>query len=252
MSKIILFNSPRNVGKSKVIGYLNSEGYKLIPAECKQSLHHLTMTLFGVEPKRYWEIYNTRELKEVPLPEFFVCLTDCYEEYCDLEDILGYSLQGTNLEDKEAYENNWELRYKDVPENHYSTALNLSIREAMIYVSELVVKPRWGADWFGKERVRKMKTQLSCIPDRFLTKDQQVFTDDSAAFVDELHPLIEYLGQENILLLRIHREGFTFDGDSRSYIPDGIIDNTIDVYNNGTEQEYFDQVEEIVKGWLND
>lgn len=242
-SKIILFNSPRNVGKSRVIEYLNSKGYNLISAECKQSLHHLTMTLFGVEPERYWEIYNTRELKEVPLEEFHVQMD--YEEDYEFGEILGYTL----IYAYEAYGNHPRLKGN---KSGSVCEVNLSIREAMIYVSELVVKPRWGSDWFGKERVRKMKTQLSCIPDRFLTKDQQVFTDDSAAFVEELDPLIEYLGQENILLLRIHRDGFTFDGDSRSYIPDGIIGNTLDVYNNGTEQEYFDQVEEIVKRWLND
>ena len=72
MSKIILFNSPKNVGKSKAIEYLRDKGVSLISAECKEPLHNLTMTLFGVSPERYWEIYNTRELKEVPLPEFNV------------------------------------------------------------------------------------------------------------------------------------------------------------------------------------
>ena len=221
MSKIVLFNSPKNVGKSKAIEYLKTKGVNLISAECKEPLHALTMTLFGLTPERYWEIYNTRELKEVPLPEFTVDLDiDEHEWLCGL---VG----------------------RDITQTFTVGGFQLSIREAMIYVSEVVVKPRWGEDWFGKERVRKMKGYDGYCP------FSPIFCDDSCAFVDELTPLIEYLGQENILLLRIHRDGFTFDGDSRNYIPDGVITNTVDIYNNGTEQEYFDKVYQEVTAWLN-
>lgn len=224
MSKIVLFNSPRNVGKSRAITYLNDKGYNLIPAECKEALHKLTMMLFGVSPERYWEIYNTRELKEVPLGDFEVNM-----------DILEFTML-TKLVDRDL---------------GLSGKTFLSIREAMIYVSEIVVKPRWGNDWFGQERVRKI---IGCedVVGKFNSKNKLIFTDDSAAFVDELYPLIDYIGQENILLLRIHRDGFTFEGDSRNYIPDGIITNTIDVYNNGTEQEYFDEVEKLVKRFIDE
>ena len=58
VGKIILFNSPKNVGKSKAIEYLKSKGLPLISAECKESLHTLTMKLFGVSPERYWEILS--------------------------------------------------------------------------------------------------------------------------------------------------------------------------------------------------
>ena len=229
MSKIILFNSPRNVGKSRAITYLNNKGYHLISAECKEALHNLTMTLFGVDTDRYWEIYNTRELKEVPLPEFTATLS--YWEICTLQGLVG------------RWTTTWEFGS--------NREVKLSVREAMIYVSEMVVKPRWGNAWFGQERVRKMKGYDNVL-DKFTNHGNLLFTDDSAAFVDELYPLIDYVGQENILLLRIHRDGFTFEGDSRNYIPDGIIDNTIDVYNNGTEQEYFNQIETLVKRFINE
>lgn len=229
MTKIILFNAPKNVGKSKAIEYLNSKGLNLISAECKESLHNLTMTLFGVDPKRYWEIYNTRELKEVPLSDFRIILES--DESYELQELLGREIQPTWIEHDKG-----STRY-----------VQLSIREAMIYISEVVVKPRWGEDWFGKERVRKMK---NCQEAKWLRNP--IFTDDSCAFVDELTPLIEYLGQENILLLRIHREGFTFEGDSRSYIPNGIIGNTVDINNDGTEQQYLDEVEYIVRKFIND
>ena len=228
MSKIILFNSPKNVGKSKAIEYLRDKGVSLISAECKEPLHNLTMTLFGVKPERYWEIYNTRELKEVPLPEFTVKLT--LRETSWLENLVG------DLPDHSLLQ--YDPKYR-------GSIFKLSIREAMIYVSEVIVKSRFGEDWFGQARVRKMKGFDGYCP------FPPIFCDDSCAFVDELHPLIKYLGQENILLLRIHRDGFTFEGDSRDYIPDGVITNTVDVYNNGTEQEYFDKIYQEVTKWLN-
>lgn len=228
MSKIILFNSPKNVGKSKAIEYLKSEGINLISAECKEALHNLTMTLFGVSPERYWEIYNTRELKEVPLDEFSMNLP--FGELTWLEDCVGY------IPDAQI---NFTRR---------GTSVKLSIRQAMIYVSEIVVKPRWEQDWFGQERVRKIKMFEESL-DEYL---KLLFCDDSCAFVEELVPLIEYLGQENILLIRIHRDGFTFDGDSRSYIPNGVIANTVNINNDGTEIQFLEEVEHVVRKWLNE
>lgn len=249
MSKIILFNSPKNVGKSKAIEYLKSKGINLISAECKEALHQLTITLFGVSPERYWEIYNTRELKEVPLPEFHVSINGKEDEDL-LAGILGYTLEGIEVDPDDTWEELWINRFKGA--DPATMNINLSIREAMIYVSEVVVKPRWGQDWFGKERVRKMESVGWSYVDLDTGKETPIlFTDDSCAFVDELHPLIEHLGQENILLIRIHRDGFTFDGDSRNYIPDGVITNTIDIENNSTEQDYFDKVDQEVNKWLN-
>lgn len=228
MSKIILFNSPKAVGKSDAIRYLGTKGINLISAECKESLHNLTMTLFGVDPDRYWEIYNSRELKEVPLTEFEMTLP--FGELTWLEDLVGC--------------------IPDVLINFTGkgTIVQLSIRQAMIYISELVIKPRWGEDWFGKERVRKIQKYQSVVED----SNKLVFTDDSCAFVDELHPLIDYLGQDNILLIRIYRDGFTFEGDSRNYIPDGVITNTVDIYNNGTLEDYYKEVEAVVRGFIDD
>jgi hypothetical protein len=118
----------------------------------------------------------------------------------------------------------------------------------MIYVSEVIVKPRWGEDWFGKERVRYIRS----VEDTYSENSSSIlFTDDSCAFIDELRPLIKHITQENILLIRVHREGYTFEGDSRRYIPDGVIYNTYDVDNNGSEQEYFDKVEDVVRKFLN-
>jgi hypothetical protein len=217
-AKIVLLNGARMCGKGVVVDHLRSAGYLLTPAECKETLHYLTMTMFAVPEQRYWEIYNDRSLKEVPLPEFRINLG---EDRDDLEDVLGY------------YLDHWECGWRDKEFNK----LNLSVREAMIYVSEVICKPRFGEDFFGVSRAAKLKEGFFYI-------------DDSCGFVEELPPLIDRVGQENILLIRIHRDGCTFEGDSRQMIPDGVIANTFDVYNNGSLEDYFKKMESIVGGFL--
>jgi len=219
MRKMILLNAPAKSGKDVVIKHLQEKGIPLQYAECKDKLHNLVQEIFNIDDDHYWEIYNDRNLKEARLDEFKVVMTlrdyISLSGYCNAEGIVSNIV------------------------NHDKIITKLSIRQAMIYVSEVIIKPRFGSDYFGKARMSKMN-------------HDGVYVDGSAAFVDEIDPLINELGQENILLIRVHREGYTFDGDSRSYIPDGIIDNTVDVDNNGTEQEYFDKVESIVKEFLDD
>jgi hypothetical protein len=218
MSKIILLNGVKSLGKDEAITYLRSLGYPLVRREAKGKLHTLTQEFFCVNPERYWEIYNDRELKEKPLEEFALeFYSDGDVEYKHLSRILGYDV--TN--------------YKSSTYKFW-----LSIREAMIYISEVICKPRFGDNYFGVARAKAIL-------------EGEIAVDSSTGFVEELPPLIERLGQDNILLIRVHREGATFEGDSRNYIPDGIITNTVDVNSvYGYLDEYLEEVEKIVEKFL--
>jgi hypothetical protein len=119
-----------------------------------------------------------------------------------------------------------------------SDGIYLSQREAMIYISEVVMKPKFSNNYFGVARAKAIQ-------------DGEIAVDSSTGFVEELPPLIERLGQENILLIRIHREGTTFEGDSRNYIPDGVITNTVDVNSvYGELTKYLEDVENVVSKFL--
>ena len=81
-----------------------------------------------------------------------------------------------------------------------------SPREFMIWISEDVIKPQFGNNYFGKrfsERARELG--------RF---NPIICTD--GGFPDEVIQLIE--DGHVVKLCRLHREGFTFEGDSRNYI----------------------------------
>lgn len=223
--RILLLNSPANVGKSKAMGYMKQKGLNLTYASCKEPLHKATMSLFGVPEERYWEIYNDRKLKEIPLPEFRI-RSNVSE--------LGRLSEVTNVNQKVTPNKFCELPH----------TLMLSIRESMIYTSEVIMKPRFGSDVFGRIRANSLE-------------DGKVYIDDStAAFdvngeirADEITPLIERVGQDNILLIRIHREGFDFSGDSRRYVPDGVCDNTVDI-NNVNELDFYEEVYHTVTTFL--
>jgi len=231
--KIVLLSGPANSGKGDLCKYLQMvlaetcSPFSMEVISCKDKLYKLVQEMFCVSPSRFWEIYNDRTLKEVPLPEFNVHLTS--EDCCRLMNALGYNVW---TDDKE--------RNRNV----ITGDLWLSVREAMIYLSECIMKPRMGTDYFGKARVASV-----------LTSPHHLILDDSAsAFevngevrADEIYPLIKAVGQENILLLRIHREVCSFDNDSRRYVPDGVVDNTVDVYNEeGKIQDYLIKATDII------
>jgi hypothetical protein len=81
----------------------------------------------------------------------------------------------------------------------------LSRRDAMIYVSERVIKPKYGKDYFGVKTAECVDPSLSyCFSD--------------GGFLEEVYPLINRFGPENICIVQLYRTGCSFSSDSRNYI----------------------------------
>ena len=79
-----------------------------------------------------------------------------------------------------------------------------SPRQFMIWISEDVIKPQFGEQYFGRimaENVRDSQVPI-------------IVTD--GGFPEEVKPLVSDGIQVNIC--RLHRTGYTFDGDSRNYL----------------------------------
>jgi len=212
-----------NCGKSFAVKHLiNTMGLQLAERKCKDKLHELTMSFFAVHEDRYWEIYENRALKEKALPEFSV-------------NINSYNalMESLNPGDGDKKIHTWADNSVEM--------VNISIREAMIYVSECICKPTFGKGYFGEARIKSMS-------------DNETAIDDSTGFQEELYPAIEQLGQENIILIRIHGRGEFASNDSRNYIPDGVIENTIDIDNSVDSeqalQSFLETVGEEVDSFL--
>lgn len=79
-------------------------------------------------------------------------------------------------------------------------------RQLLIALSEDLLKKRYGNDFFGRVMVNEISK----------TANQLILISDSG-FLDEATPVVRKYGWLNCLHIKIHREGKSFDNDSRSY-----------------------------------
>lgn len=140
------------------------------------------------------------------------------------------------------HEDEWDARYEHSKEEPWDTLGGLSQREALIDMSENKIKPMFGSDFFGKAAARKLQTG----PDS--DGDGRLYIFSDGGFVEEIQPLIDKFGKENILIIRLHREGFDFSNDSRGFLDiEGI--ESWDVDSKGIE-DTFDAILNICEEWI--
>jgi len=200
MTKMILLNGPIGCGKTAAVQRLRQLYPDLVERRAKDKLFELTISFFNIPEEEFYRIYKSRKLKEQP-NEWF---TITREAALRLSYILGKS---------------WE---------HTGGGIQLSCREAMIYVSECVCKPTFGKHYFGQCRADDMDGVTVAI-------------DDSAGFAEEIPPLVDKIGIDNILLIRVSGRG-TFDGDSRSFLHPQWFTNYVEISNEGTLEEFLEKI----------
>lgn len=96
----------------------------------------------------------------------------------------------------------------------------LSFREFMIHISENFIKPVFGDAYFGDQLALKYTNRDPHV--------QDVAVSDSG-FQSELNAVNRAVGPHEILMVRLWREGYTFDGDSRAYVNPEVGNHFIDV-----------------------
>lgn len=137
-------------------------------------------------------------------------------------------------------------------EAHKEQPMNMlfhwSWRDVQISLSEDWCKPRFGTDFFGQLAVHKLLEPTSA-PFTAIT---------DAGFYHEVVPILQAFGPSNCLLIRLRREGCTYDSDSRSYL---VLDDygvkTVDLDNKlpllptpDMPVTYGMQLTKIMKEWL--
>lgn len=99
----------------------------------------------------------------------------------------------------------WDYLYHRERKETPTPALGgYSPRDFLIHISEDIIKPMYGAEEFGK---RARKTTVD-NPGYY-----HIFSD--SGFLLEAAPLTDL---HHVVVFRLFREGYTFDGDSRNYI----------------------------------
>jgi hypothetical protein len=123
----------------------------------------------------------------------------------------------------------WFIRYDDrtfnTKEKPWDKLLGLSQREYLIKISEEWMKPVFGSDIFGKKAGQRIMAS-SHVGGEFIFSD--------GGFQDELDAMSREIGTDNILLVRLHRDGCNFKNDSRSHLRHR---HEVDITNDGTVQE---------------
>ena len=127
-----------------------------------------------------------------------------------------------------------DREHKDVPADLLG---GLSPRQALIKVSEEVIKPNYGNQYFGEYAAS-----------RIAGGGNYVFSD--GGFIEELAPVVRCFGGNNVLVVRVHRPDCTFEGDSRDYLPDGLAGHTEDIYNNDTLEAFYEELDGVVNKFM--
>lgn len=96
---------------------------------------------------------------------------------------------------------------KNLPDDQF---FGISCRQAQINVSEVFLKKVHGERVFGKILAATIKKKAEAGIENFLVSD--------SGFEPEAAELIDQFGAENIVLLKLIRQGTSYEGDSRSYI----------------------------------
>jgi len=158
-----------------------------------------------------------------------VSVSDWHERYDARFYPYGYPCHTPTYSDFE--EPRW---MKDEPWNRLG---GLSQRQYLIWLSEEVIKPRHGKQHFGE----LLKAEL----------DIEAHTDDmdfiltDGGFEDEFVP---FLGEDDweVILIRLHREGCTFDNDSRNFLYD-LCERELDVTNDGDIMDAVTTIREFIE-----
>lgn len=90
----------------------------------------------------------------------------------------------------------------------------MSRREYMIWVSETLCKPVFGEDCFGVALANSVKGHVSVVAD--------------GGFESEIKPLAD--AGCRVTMIRLYRDGYSFEGDSRNYLSGRHCDNVHDVH----------------------
>lgn len=148
-----------------------------------------------------------------------------------------------NGDSQKFYAFDTDQKKKVTPDKQF---LGKTCRQVQIDISEEYMKPMHGEQVFGKFLANVINQKEASGTEVFLVSD--------SGFRPEAEVLVEEFGPQNVLLVRVHREGFTYDGDSRSYIDLADLDVKCIDFENVTGQfnesmaELLIEVNKFIKG----
>lgn len=213
---VVIFNSPAGSGKDTaadmLYGYFNT-GNRI---NFKDTLYQDTAEYFNIDVKDLVEYHSDRSLKDIPNEMFRKYDKHSLKQYFfALLFVIGAV---------------FNIRYL-MSLGYYSS------REALIHVSEDIMKPKYGQDYYGRKFLEKVESS----PERYS------FAADGG-FADEVLPLLDAGYQ--VVVAQLERSGATFEGDSRTLLNEDDFEayNNIKfttIINNGSLDDLYDNIREF-------
>lgn len=181
---VVIFNAAPNTGKDVATDMLVSYFQSGVKLGFKDALYKDTADHFGIDVNDLIEYHSDRSLKEKPSLMFPKYGRESLKQYFfSLLYVIGAMINNSYL---------MSLGY-------YSS------RNALTHVSEDLVKPEYGKDYYGKKLVETIED----------SSERFHFVSDGG-FDFEVVPLLEK--GYNVYIVHLERNGATFDRDSRSLL----------------------------------
>lgn len=213
---VVIFNSPINSGKDVACQYLRDYFCTGAILAFKDELYKDTAEHFNITVEDLMLYHSDRELKETPDLMFGKFQSESLKQYLfGLLYVIGVLLN-----------------------NKYLMSLGYySSRQALIHVSENIVKPQKGKDYYGKKLAEKIENSS----ERFYFVSDSGFPNEATMVADKGY---------NVYIVHLERSGATFEGDSRKLLTkddfkeySNIKFTTID--NNGSLDDLYNAIVDL-------
>ena len=181
---IVIFNAAPNAGKDVSADYMHSYFQSGQRLSFKEALYEDTAEYFDIDVNDLIEYHEDRSLKEMPSEMFPEYEEHSFKQYFfALLFVIGVV---------------FNIRYL-MSLGYYSS------REALIHVSEHIIKPKLGKDYYGLKVLDKVSN----------SSERYSFASDGG-FKEEVLPLLD--AGYNVYIVHLERLGATFDNDSRKLL----------------------------------
>ena len=135
----------------------------------------------------------------------------------------------------------------EMSKKHVVGLFGVTVRQILIDISEKWMKQCYGKDIFGKIAAERVSEAMQ-LSDHFGEEPYDLYVFSDCGFDSEVSHVLNLFGVENSVVVRIYRQGCTYEGDSRSYIDLSGV-RTIDIHNEGNERFPMFLLK-VIKDWM--
>jgi hypothetical protein len=121
-------------------------------------------------------------------------------------------------------------------------------RDILIALSEDVIKPLCGQEYFGRVAMMRLVYLIE-------KHGAECFIASDGGFAVELDPIIRFFGSGNVFVINLCREGCTYESDSRGYLTPEQFSSPpsfLTLHNNGTPEEVRESFSDLITKVMTD